>query len=136
VTSLTTLLASRWAIIAGWIISGLLIALFLLDAGMKLIVIQPVIDGSAKMGWPNDVTTFRTLGAALLIAIVLYAVPRTAVLGAIILTGYLGGAVAVHVRVADPLFTHTLFAVYLGVGVWFGLWLRDARLRALIPIAS
>jgi hypothetical protein len=129
-------LASRWAIIAGWVVSGLLIALFLLDAGMKLIPIQLVIDGHQKMGWPSDVTTIRTLGGALLIATALYAVPRTAFLGAIILTGYLGGAVAVHVHAVDPLFTHTLFGAYLGVGVWFGLWLRDTRLRALIPLAS
>lgn len=125
--------AARWT---GRIVSGLLVALFLMDATMKLIVIQPVIDGSIKMGWPADVITTRTLGAVLVIATLLYAWPRTAVLGAIILTGYLGGAVAVHVRVADPLFTHTLFAVYLGVALWGALWLRDARLRALIPLSQ
>jgi hypothetical protein len=88
------------------------------------------------MGWPTDVTTIRTLGTVLLISLVLYAVPRTAVLGAILLTGYLGGAVSAHVRVADPLFTHTLFGVYLGIAVWGALWLRDARLRALIPLSN
>jgi len=60
-------------------------------------------------------------------------VPRTAVLGAVILTGYMGGAIATHVRVGDPLLTHTLFGVYLGVALWAGLWLRDPRLRALMP---
>ena len=135
-TSLATLLASRWAVIAGWIVSGLLIALFLLDAGMKLIPLQLVIDGHRKMGWPSDVTTIRTLGGALLIGTALYAVPRTALLGAIIITAYLGGAVAVHVHAVDPLFSHTLFGAYLGVGVWLGLWLRDARLRALTPLSN
>ena len=64
----------------------------------------------------------------------LYAIPRTAVLGAILLTAYLGGAVATHVRVGSPLFSHTLFGVYLGVIVWGGLWLRDPRIRALLPL--
>jgi hypothetical protein len=136
VASLATLLASRWAAIAGWVVSGLLIALFLLDAGMKLIPLQLVIDGHRKMGWPSDIATIRTLGAVLLIATALYTVPRTAVLGAILLTGYLGGAVAVHVHAVDPLFSHTLFGAYLGAGVWLGLWLRDARLRALTPLAN
>jgi len=129
-------LNSKAALWIGRIVSGLLVALFLLDASMKLIMIKEVVEGSQKMGWPADALTTRTLGAILVIATLLYAWPRTAVLGAIVLTGYLGGAVAIHVRVADPLFTHTLFAVYLGVAVWAALWLRDARLRALIPLSN
>lgn len=125
--------AALWT---GRIVSGLLVALFLMDATMKLMMISEVVEGSQKMGWPADAMTVRTLGTILVIATLLYAWPRTAVLGAIILTGYLGGAVATHVRVADPLFTHTLFGVYLGVALWGGLWLRDPRVRALIPLSN
>ena len=70
----------------------------------------------------------------MLVCVALYALPRTAVLGAILLTGYLGGAVAAHARLGDPLFTHVLFGVYVGIAVWGGLWLRDPRVRALIPL--
>ena len=103
---------------------------------MKLAVMQVVTDASQQMGWPADAGTVRMLGLVLAISTVLYAVPRTAFLGAILLTGYLGGAIATHVRIADPLFTHTLFGVYLGVALWGALWLRDTRLRALIPLAG
>jgi hypothetical protein len=135
-TSIATAPAAPKAQIAGWAVTGLLTALFLMDAGMKLAVMQIVVDGSKQMGWPADAGTIRTLGLLLAISAVLYAVPRTAFLGAILLTGYLGGAIATHVRVADPLFTHTLFGVYLGVALWGALWLRDARLRALIPLSN
>jgi hypothetical protein len=135
-TAVTTPATGRRAFIAGWIVSGLLVAFFLMDAAMKLIVMQMVVDGSEQMGWPADATTIRLLGLTLLASTLLYAVPRTAFLGAILLTGYLGGAIATHVRVADPLFTHTLFGVYLGVALWGGLWLRDTRLRTLIPFAG
>ncbi len=135
-TSITAPTAGRRAAIAGWAVSGLLTALFLMDAGMKLAVMQVVTDASQQMGWPADAGTVRMLGLVLAISTVLYAVPRTAFLGAILLTGYLGGAIATHVRIADPLFTHTLFGVYLGVALWGALWLRDARLRALIPLAG
>jgi hypothetical protein len=136
VNAIATPTAGRRAFIAGWAVSGLLTALFLMDAGMKLAVMQIVVDGSQQMGWPADVTTIRALGLVLAISTVLYAVPRTAFLGAILLTGYLGGAIATHVRIADPLFTHTLFGVYLGVALWGALWLRDTRLRALIPLST
>ena len=82
------------------------------------------------------VPTARTLAAILLVAAALYAWPRTAVLGAILITAYLGGAVATHARVGSPLFSHTLFGVYVGVITWAGLWLRDQRLRAVIPLAG
>jgi hypothetical protein len=137
-TTSATLVATpgNKAAIAGWGLSGVLSALLLADAGMKLFVAQPVIDASMLLGWPADAATIRTLGLTLLIATVLYIVPRTAVIGAILLTGWMGGAIATHVRVADPLLTHTLFGVYLGVALWGGLWLRDARLRALIPFSN
>ena len=123
----------RGALWTGRVLSAVLVILLLLDATMKLIPLQIVTDGSASLGWPADKTTVRTLGVILALATLLYAVPRTAILGAVILTGYMGGAIATHVRVSDPLFTHTLFGVYLGVALWAGLWLRDPRLRALMP---
>jgi hypothetical protein len=121
---------------AGWLVSGLAIAFFAMDGAMKLANLPMVVEASAELGWPADAGTIRMLAALLLGATLLYAVPRTAVLGAILLTGYLGGAVAAHVRVGSPLFTHSLFGVYLGVIVWGGLWLRDPRLRALIPLRA
>ena len=106
----------------------------ILDGVMKLIQPKVVVDATAGIGWPADPQTLATLGIVLLVSTVLYAFPRTSVLGAILLTGYLGGAVASHVRHEDPLFTHDLFGLYLGVLVWGGLWLRDARVRALLPL--
>ena len=93
---------------------------------------KPVVDGTLELGYPASV--IFGLGVVLLVSTVLYVIPRTAVLGAILLTGYLGGAVATHVRVGNPLFSHVLFPTYLGALIWGGLWLRDRRVRALLPI--
>ena len=120
---------------SGRILSGLVVLFMLMDGAMKLIPLQVVIDSSPSMGWPTDLLTLRSMGVVLIVSTLLYAFPSTAYLGAILLTGYLGGAVAAHVRVADPLFSHTLFGVYIGVLVWGGLWFRDVRLRALLPYA-
>jgi len=117
---------------AGRVLSGLFVLLLALDAVMKFAKPAAVVEGTVKLGYPESVIT--PLGVVLLVSTVLYAVPRTAVLGAILLTGYLGGAVATHVRVGDPLATHTLFPVYIGVLLWLALVMRDARLRALLPI--
>jgi hypothetical protein len=124
----------RGAIRAGWAISGLVILFLVMDAGMKLAVLQPVIDTTRTLGWPTDAGTLRMLGILTLVPTLLYAWPRTAPLGAVILTAYLGGAVATHVRIGSPLFSHILFGVYLGAAMWGGLWLRDPRVRALFPI--
>ncbi len=86
------------------------------------------------MGWPLSLA--NVLGTLLLACIALYAIPRTSILGAILLTGYLGGAVATHLRAGDPLFSHILFPTYLGVLLWLGLYLRDDRVRVLIPLRS
>ena len=121
--------ASLWI---GRTLSGLVIAFFLLDAGMKLPPLQPVIDTMAELGWPTDLATLRGLGGLMIVAVLLYAYPPTSVLGAILITAYLGGAVATHVRVGSPLFSHILFGVYVGIALWAGLWLRDPRIRALL----
>ena len=121
------------AIWLGRILSALAILFFVMDGVMKLIQPQVVIDATKQIGWPVDPMTLTALGLILLACAALYAFPRTAVPGAILLTGYLGGAVASHARNGDPLLTHDLFGVYLGLFVWGGLWFRDARIRSLIP---
>lgn len=119
----------------GRTLSGVAILFFVLDGGLKLVMPATMAAYSPPgLGWSTDAGTFALLGGLLLICTLLYAVPRTAVLGAVLLTAYLGGAVATHVRVGSPLFSHVLFGVYLGVFVWGGLWLRDARLRAIFPL--
>jgi len=122
-----------WKVRTGYALSGV-VALFLLsDAIMKLMQIPIVLETTARLGWP--VGSVVPLGIVLLLATGLYVVPRTSLLGAILLTGYLGGAVATHLRLQSPLFSHTLFGVYLGIAAWAGLYLRDPRLRALLPLA-
>ncbi|WP_201834597.1 DoxX family protein [Microvirga zambiensis] len=119
----------------GRVLSGLVVLFLLFDAAIKLVPLQVVIDTVIPLGWPTDATTWRALGIVLIASALLYAYPRTSVLGAILITAYLGGAVATHMRVGSPLFSHTLFGVYLGVLLWAGLWLRDPRVRALLPMA-
>ena len=119
--------AARWA---GRVLSGLPVAFLIFDAALKLVHPAFVTEASAKIGWPDAVIT--PLGVVLLACVALYVIPRTAVIGAVLLTGYLGGAVATHLRVGDPLFSHTLFPIYFGVMLWGGLYLRDARVRAAV----
>ena len=118
----------------GRVMSAIVVLFLLMDAGMKLADVEPVQEAAQQLGWPLPLD--RMLGVIDLACLVLYAVPRTAVLGAILMTGLLGGAIAAHLRLLDPLFTHTLFGLYLGLLAWGGLWLRDERLRALIPLRA
>jgi hypothetical protein len=117
----------------GWVMSGLLIAFMLMDAIMKLLALPVVLEASGALGF-GGAAMARGLGVVLLVCTLVYTAPRTAVLGAILLTAYLGGAIATHVRVGNPLLTHTLFGVYLGVLMWGGLYLRDGSISALIPL--
>jgi hypothetical protein len=94
----------------------------------------PVVEGTLKLGF--DASVIVPLGVVMIVCWVLSVVPRTAVIGTLLFTGYLGGAVCSHVRVGDPLFSHTLFPVYFGIMLWGGLWLRDPRVRALLPFSS
>jgi hypothetical protein len=119
---------SKTRLWTGRVLSGLPIAFLLLDAVMKLVKPSVVVEGTTQLGYPESV--IFGLGILLLTCTLLYAVPRTSILGAILLTGYLGGAVATHVR--NPLFSHILFPVYLGMMIWGGIFLRENRLRALI----
>jgi len=118
----------------GRVLSALPVLFLLMDAGIKLIKIQPVVETQAQLGYPDIA---RPLGILVLVCTLLYAWPRTAVLGAILLTGLFGGAIASHVRVGDPWATHVLFSLYLAVPMWAGLVLRDPRLEPLLlPFAS
>jgi DoxX-like family len=121
---------------AGRIASGLVIAFLVLDAGMKLVPLPVVTETMQQLGYPPSVTLARGLGVLLLVCTALYAWPQTSLLGAVLLTGYLGGAIATHLRIGSPVFSHLLFGVYLGVLLWGGLWLRDTRVRGLMPFAS
>lgn len=118
----------RWA---GYILSGLPTLLLLMDAVAKFVKPEAVITGTVELGYNESVII--PLGIILLFSTLLYIVPKTSVLGAILLTGYLGGAVATHVRVGSPLFSHILFPVYLGIMLWLGLYFRESRLKELLP---
>ncbi|MBQ8104474.1 MULTISPECIES: DoxX family protein [unclassified Afipia] len=122
---------STTALWTGRVLSGLVILFLLFDAVIKLIPLDVVIETSRQLGIPTNLAV--TLGVLTLLGTLLYAYPRTSVLGAILLTGYLGGAIYVHVRAGSPLFSHTLFGVYLGILLWGGLYLRDERLRLIFP---
>ena len=122
--------AARWT---GYAMSGLVILFLLFDGGIKLVPLEIVTETSAQIGLPPDASFARLLGILTLIGVLLYAIPQTAVLGAILLTGYMGGAIATHLRIDSPLFSHTLFGVYLGLLIWGGLYLREPRLHTLIP---
>jgi hypothetical protein len=119
--------ASRWA---GRVLSGIPAAFLVLDVAIKFANIPSVAEQSLRLGLSPAIAP--GLGVLLAVCLGLYLVPRTAVLGAVLLTGYLGGAVAIHLRVGDPLASHTLFPVYVGALLWAGLYLRDARVRAAI----
>jgi hypothetical protein len=119
---------------AGRIVSGLAVAFLLLDAVMKVMKAQVSVEGTIQLGYPVSIVV--GLGVLLLVCTLLYLIPQTSILGAILLTGYLGGAVATQVRVGNPLFSRVLFPVYVGMMVWGGLFFRDNRLRALIPVRS
>ena len=126
--------SSRKRVWIGRVLSGLVVLFLIPDGIIKFIKPAPVVDAFAHLGWPLSLA--NVLGVLLLVCVALYVFPRTSVLGAILLTGYLGGAVATHMRAGDPLFSHVLFPTYLGALLWLGLYLRDSRLRALIPLRS
>jgi len=127
--------ASKGALWSGRALSAVVVLFMIFDGVIKLPPLDVVTQTMAQLGWPDDVGTARLLGVVGLISTALYALPRTSVLGAILLTAYMGGAISTHVRIGNPLFSHTLFGVYLGIILWGGLYLRDARVRALIPFS-
>ncbi|PBB91178.1 hypothetical protein CK215_18490 [Mesorhizobium sp. WSM3864] len=126
---------SNGALRTGRALSAIVILFMIFDGVIKLPPLQIVTETMTQLGWPDDPNTARLLGIVGLISTVLYALPRTSVLGAILLTAYMGGAISTHVRIGNPLLSHTLFGVYLAVVLWGGLYLRDPRVRALIPFS-
>ena len=124
---------SKKLAITGRVLSGVAVAFLIFDAAMKFFMdkLPPeALEASASLQWPID--KMPLVGTLLLICLVLHLIPRTSILGAVLLTGYLGGAVASHIRVSNPLFTHTLLPIYIATFVWFGLYLRDSRVRHLL----
>ncbi|MDO1529912.1 DoxX family protein [Fulvimonas sp. R45] len=122
--------AARWS---GRALSALVVLFLLFDGAIKLLPLPVVTQTLQQLGYPPGETLARGLGVLTLACAALYAWPRTAVLGAILLTGLFGGAMATHLRAGSPLFTHFLFGAYLGLLAWGGLYLRSPRLRALLP---
>jgi hypothetical protein len=122
---------ARWA---GRVLSGVGILFLLFDAMGKVLRLAPAVEGTVALGYPESV--LRPLGIVQLACAALYLYPRTAVLGVILWTGYLGGAVATHVRVGDPIFSHVLFPIYVASLLWLGLWLREPRLHAFVPLCA
>ena len=122
---------SKTSLWAGRVLSGLVVLFMVFDGAIKVLRLPPAIEGTLSLGYPASVVF--PLGIVVLICVLLYVIPQSSILGAILLTAYLGGAVATHVRVGNPLFSHVLFPTYIGVLAWLGLFLRDERLRALIP---
>ena len=115
---------------AGRILTGIAVLFLTFDVAIKLVGARAAVDGMVQLGYaPHHVLTIGLIG---LVCLVLYVVPRTAVLGAVLWTGYLGGAVATHVRLDNPLLSHTLFPIYVAALIWGSLYLRDPRVRALI----
>ena len=122
---------SLWA---ARIVGGLAVMFLVLDGVAKLLALPPVVEGTISLGYPASLVV--AIGVVEIVCLAAYVVPRTSVLGALLLTGYLGGAVATHVRIGSPLFTHVLFPTYIALLVWGALFLRDPRVRALIPLRA
>jgi hypothetical protein len=121
----------RRALWTGRVLTGVAVLFLVFDAIVKLLALPQAIEGTAQLGYPASVV--QAIGVIELVCLVAYLVPRTAIIGAVLWTGYLGGAIASHVRLGNPLFTHTLFPIYIAALLWAGLWLRDRRVRALLP---
>jgi DoxX-like family len=120
----------RGALWTGRVLSGLIVLFLGFDAVMKVARLPMALEGTSQLGYP--VSVVPVLGVVQLVCLALYLVPRTAPLGAILWTGYLGGAIATHVRIENPLFSHVLFPIYVAAFLWGGLWLRDTRVRVLL----
>jgi DoxX-like family len=116
----------------GRVLSALAILFLLFDAIVKLLQLQVAVDGTTQLGYPASLVF--GIGVVEIVCLAVHVIPQTSVFGAILFTGYLGGAIATHVRIGSPLFTHVLFPIYVAVLLWGGLYAREDRLRSLIPI--
>ncbi|WP_428676432.1 DoxX family protein [Reyranella sp.] len=127
-------MVSTRALWAGRLLSSLAILFLIFDGMIKLPPLEIVTATMKELGYPTTESFARLLGIVTLACTALYAWPRTALLGAVLLTGLFGGAIATHLRIGSPLLSHTLFGLYLGILVWGGLWLRDERVRRVMPV--
>jgi hypothetical protein len=127
-------LPSKKALWAGRFLSGFAVLFLLFDATIKVLQLPVAVQGTTQLGYPESV--IFGLGLVQLVCLAVYLVPRTSLLGAVLWTGYLGGAIATHVRIGNPLFSHILFPTYVAAFLWAGLWLRDERLRAVLPFRA
>ena len=121
----------------GWtgrLLTGIAVLFLAFDAGMKVLALPAAVNGTTQLGYPGDIVV--GIGVLQLVCLAVYLIPRSALIGAVLWTGYLGGAVAAHVRLGNPFWTHTLFPVYVAVLLWAGLWLRDRRVDALLARSS
>jgi hypothetical protein len=116
----------------GRVMSGLLVAFLAFDTVIKLIRLPIVAETMVGLGWPPE--SGFALGVLEAAILILYVIPRTSVLGAVLMTGLLGGAMATHIRIGSPLFSHVLFGLYMGLFAWIGLWLRNPKVRELLPL--
>ncbi len=123
--------SARGRRIAGLVCTAIAALFLTFDTLLKVLTLAPAVEGTTALGYPAE--SVMWIGLIQLVCLVLYLVPQTAVLGAVLMTGYLGGAVATHVRISNPLLTHTLFPIYVAVILWAGLYLREERLRAIMP---
>jgi sugar phosphate permease len=126
--------AGRRRKVLGLLLTALAALFLTFDTVIKVLRLAPAVQGTTALGYPADAVLW--IGIIELVCLALYLVPRTSVLGALLLTGYLGGAVATHVRVSSPLFSHTLFPIYVALVLWGGLYLREKRLRELVARSS
>ena len=124
--------SARTAANVGYVCTGLAALFLAFDTVLKVLRLGPAVEGTIALGYPVD--SVHWIGIIELVCLVLYLVPRTSVLGALLMTGYLGGAIATHVRISSPLLTHTLFPIYVALLLWGGLYLREKRLRVLVPL--
>ena len=120
----------RWT---GYILSGIGVAFLTMDTGFKFLATNMAAEATAQLGYPGHLIPI--IGWIELILLVLYLIPRTSVFGALLWTGYLGGAIATHFRIGNPLLTHQLFPIYVASFLWLGLWFRDRRVRAILPLS-
>jgi hypothetical protein len=120
----------RWA---GYVLGGIAVLFLIMDTSFKLLVSSMAVEATEQLGYPARL--IPVIGGIEAILLVLYLIPRTSVFGALLWTGYLGGAVATHFRIGNPLFTHQLFPIYIATLLWLGLWFRDRRVRAILPLS-
>lgn len=124
---------SKGQLWTGRVLGGIAVLFLTMDTVFKLVASNMAAEATAQLGYPAHLMPI--IGVIEAILLVLYLIPRTSVFGALLWTGYLGGAIATHFRIGNPLLTHQLFPIYIATLLWLGLWLRDRRLRAVLPLS-